>query len=247
MIADSSAGPQQAELDQFDWWHTIAFANGTVSKGGKSAEMLMTEAEIVFKYPVRGKSVADIGAWNGYFTARAAALGASRILAVDHPTWSLPGRGNGFEGFKFVKKYLAPDVEALYRDVMDLRVEDVGQCDVVRFLGVLYHLKHPLFVLEQLARIARERIVIETHLDALDEVRPAAIFYPAAECWNDPSNWWGPNIACVEAMLQTAGFPHIEIVRYPGRCDRAFFHAWKDTAPTGDLGGAPGHEQADRA
>jgi hypothetical protein len=37
---------------------------------------------------------------------------------------------------------------------------------VVLFLGVRYH-EAPLFVLEQLAWIARERIVIETHLDAL--------------------------------------------------------------------------------
>jgi tRNA (mo5U34)-methyltransferase len=189
--------------------------------------MLEAESEIVFKYSVRGKSVLDVGAWNGYFTVASVQHGASRVLALDSPTWNAPGERNGYEGFRLVKQYLAPNAEELNSDVMDISMERIGQFDVILFLGVLYHLKHPLFVLEHLARIARERIVVESHLDALDASRPTAIFYPGAECFNDGSNWWGPNVSCVVAMLQTAGFKRVEHISYPGRKDRAFFHAWK--------------------
>jgi tRNA (mo5U34)-methyltransferase len=220
-------GPSQEDVDRLHWWHSIEFPNGVISRGGKCVEMLESEAEFVFKYPVDGNSVLDLGAWNGYFTAKACRLGATDILAVDQPTWNHPGPANGFAGFQLVQKYLAPTARALNCDVNDLRVEVIGQFDVVLFLGVLYHLKNPLFVLENLGQIARKRIVIETHLDALNEERPAAIFYPGDECRNDGSNWWGVNPACLRAMLEVAGFKNVEVIPYPGRPDRCFAHAWK--------------------
>jgi tRNA (mo5U34)-methyltransferase len=221
------AGPTQEEIDQIHWWHTIEFPNGRSSKGGKSRATLEAESEIVFKYSVTGKSVLDVGAWNGFFTVASVQHRASRVLALDSPTWNKPGPHSGYAGFRLAKQYMAPGAEELNSDVMDISVERIGQFDVVLFLGVLYHLKHPLFVLERLAQIASERIVVETHLDAMDTSRPAAIFYPGAECFNDGSNWWGPNVACIEAMLHIAGFRRVEHVPYPGRKDRAFFHAWK--------------------
>jgi len=189
--------------------------------------MLGSESEIVFKYSISGKSVLDVGAWNGYFTVASVQHGASRVLAIDSPTWNVPGPRCGYEGFKLAKRYLAPNAEELNIDVMDISVERIGQFDVVLFLGVLYHLKHPLLILEHLAQIARERMVVETHLDALGTCRPTAIFYPGAECFNDDSNWWGPNVPCVLALLRIAGFSRVEHIPYPGRTDRAFFHAWK--------------------
>jgi tRNA (mo5U34)-methyltransferase len=72
-------------------------------------------------------------------------------------------------------------------------------------------LRHPFLVLEQIAKLAKQRLVIETHIDALDVSRPAMIFYPGKELANDETNWWGPNIPCVEAMLRDCGFRHVEV------------------------------------
>jgi tRNA (mo5U34)-methyltransferase len=77
--------------------------------------------------------------------------------------------------------------------------------DVVLFAGVLYHLKHPLLVLEQMSRICNETLIVETHLNALNLSRPAMVFYPGKELASDPANWWDLNPACVTAMLRTAG------------------------------------------
>jgi tRNA (mo5U34)-methyltransferase len=221
------SGPTQAEVDSIDWWHTIKFPNGIASRGQQPADILARKADEVFRYPVEGKSVLDVGAWNGYFTAEATKRGGGDILAVDSPTWNAPGKGNGFLGFELMRRYLAPKARSLNTDVMNLSTELVGQFDVVLFLGVLYHLKHPLYVLERLAEITRERIVVDTHLDALNEARPAGIFYPTDELAGDLSNWWGLNVPCVESMLKVSGFRKVETIRIPDRENRAYFHAWK--------------------
>lgn len=96
--------------------------------------------------------------------------------------------------------------------VMELSPDRIGMFDVVLFLGVLYHLKHPLLALERVASVTREMIVIETVVDMLHCKRPALAFYPGDELNKDASNWFGPNSAAVIAMLQTVGFKRIEIV-----------------------------------
>src|SRR5439155_25004642 len=105
------------------------------------------EAELAFRYPVAGKTVLDVGAWNGYFSVEAVRRGARRVVALDKLSWENP-LIDGRKAFELVRRYLAPELEAVTRDVMDLRTNPIGQFDVVLFLGVLYHLRHPLYVLE---------------------------------------------------------------------------------------------------
>ena len=103
----------------------------------------------------------------------------------------------------------------------------VGVFDVVLFLGVFYHLSDPLAAIASLAEISLSWLVLETHLD-LDEVPyPAMRYYPSSELANDPTNWWGPNQQCVEALLRNAGFKHVEFVRNPMNSARGIFHARK--------------------
>ena len=110
---------------------------------------------------------------------------------------------------------------------MDLRSLSLGTFDLVLFLGVLYHLKHPFYALEMLADAAREQLVVETHIDANDQPRPAMVFYPGSDLNNDATNWWGPNPQCVAAMLRTVGFSQVAYSVHPLAPDRGFFHAFK--------------------
>ncbi len=92
------------------------------------------------------------------------------------------------------------------------------------FLGVLYHLRHPLLALDILRNVTRRQLVLQTltcpggsttrqrATIALDERNimnrrgwPRMAFIEQA-LENDPTNWWAPNHACVEAMLRSAGF-----------------------------------------
>jgi tRNA (mo5U34)-methyltransferase len=152
-----------------------------------------------------GKTVLDVGAWDGFFSFQAERRGARRVLATDSYSWRGDGWGSK-AGFELARSALNSQVEDADIDVMDLSPERVGTFDVVLFLGVLYHLRHPLLALERVASVTREWLIVETVVDCLDYPRPAMAFYQDKELNNDPTNWWAPNQSCAEAMLRSVGF-----------------------------------------
>ena len=95
---------------------------------------------------------------------------------------------------------------------MDLSPERVGQFDVVFFLGVLYHLRHPLLALERIASVTRKLLILETVVDMAGIGRPAMAFYPGRELNNDPTNWWAPNLPALHGMLRDVGFAEVRTV-----------------------------------
>ena len=92
---------------------------------------------------LEGLTVLDIGAWDGFFSFECERRGASRVVAADYYSWHGPGWGTK-AGFQLAREALGSRVEDVDIDVMDLSPERVGTFDVVLFLGVLYHLRHPL-------------------------------------------------------------------------------------------------------
>src|SRR4029077_17426301 len=94
-------------------------------------------------------------------------------------------------GFALARRALRSNVEDMNVDVMDLSPERVGVYDVVLFLGVLYHMRHPMLALEKVAAVTGEQLIVETHVDLLDVVRPAMAFYPGTELSGDATNWCG--------------------------------------------------------
>lgn len=219
-------GPTQEEVDNKYWWHSFTFPNGVQARGNKSAELLRAEADAVFKYSVAGKTVLDVGAWDGYFSVEAIKRRASRVVAMDCLTWDLPPM-QAFGSFELVRRHLAPGIEDVHCDVMHIKSHLVGNFDCVLFLGVLYHLRHPLYVIELLFECTKELLVLETEIDIEDYDRPAMVFYPGRELGGDASNWWGPNRQCVIDMLKTSGFREIEMQPHPMNGGRAIFYAFK--------------------
>ena len=129
----------------------------------------------------------DIGAWDGFFSFEAERRGAARVVAADYYAWHGIGWGThqGKAGFTLARECLASRVEDLDIDVMDLSPERVGTFDVVLFLGVLYHLRHPLLALERIASVTRELLIVETAVDMVGVRRPAVAFYPERELGDD--------------------------------------------------------------
>jgi len=210
------------QVNSKKWFHSIDFGNGIVSPGAKSLEVLNAEANIYFSSGIAGRSFLDIGCWDGSNSIQAARRGAARVLATDHYVWH---HGAGRENFELARAHIAPRIEVMDIDLPDLTPERVGQFDMVLFAGVLYHLRHPLLGLEQAARLTKSELVVETHMDAADIARPAMVFYPGAELSGDPSNWWGPNRACVEAMLRDVGFASVRYTAHPSGPSRGIYHA----------------------
>jgi tRNA (mo5U34)-methyltransferase len=103
--------------------------------------------------------------------------------------------------------------------------------DLVLFLGVLYHLRYPLLALDTVAACVERLLVLQTltapgedvitppHDLALEEraqlTEPGwpSLAFIERSLEGDPTNWWAPNHACVEAMLRASGF---EVVERPG-------------------------------
>ena len=87
-----------------------------------------------------------------------------------------------------------------------------GVGSIVLFLGVLYHMPHPLLALERVASVTGRQLVLETGVDMTWFKKPLIAFYPGAEAAGDPTNWCGPNPAAVVAMLKVAGFRKVLVV-----------------------------------
>jgi tRNA (mo5U34)-methyltransferase len=231
----------RAEVDKIWWWHTMELAPGIVTPGhdptiAKLAHMVMPE-------DLTGKSVADICAWDGFFSFEAERRGASQVVAVDHFCWSQKVPWGSKAGFDLARRVLGSNVEERFLDLLDITPENTGEFDLVMLLGVLYHMRHPLLVLEKVAAITRDMLILETHVDLTSIKRPVIAFYPNDELAYDPTNWFGPNEAAVVGMLKAVGFRKVECVHRfaPGNVrpdpacpietiqpvNRATFHAWK--------------------
>jgi tRNA (mo5U34)-methyltransferase len=142
---------------------------------------------------LRGKSVLDVGSWDGYFAFAAERLGADRVVALDHYVWATelgefiayrdscveqglpvaaaetlphlwhPSELPGKRGFDLAHEVLGSNVEVVVGDLADCDVDALGAFDVVLYLGGLYHMRHPLLALERLVKVTREVAIIETH------------------------------------------------------------------------------------
>jgi tRNA (mo5U34)-methyltransferase len=196
-----------------DWWHRIDLGNGVVTPGRDDSRTRLARMRLPER--LDGLSVLDVGAWDGFFSFEAERRGAGRVLATDSHSWAGAGWGSK-AGFELARTALGSSVEDADVDVMDLSPGRVGGLwDVVLFLGVLYHLRDPLLALERVASVTGGLLILETHVE-LGGRRPRMSFYPGRELDDDPTNWWGPNPAAVEAMLREVGFSRVARV-FPSR------------------------------
>ena len=160
-----------------------------------------------------GRSVLDIGAYDGFYSFESERRGAERVVAADSWSWNWPG-SDARRNFELAHEVLDSKVESRVVLVEDVSPETVGGVyDVVLFLGVLYHAPDPLGYLRNVRSVTGEVAVVETVIDLLDVDVPAAAYYPSDSLNNDGSNFFGPNPAAVEGMLLDAGFAEGHPVR----------------------------------
>jgi hypothetical protein len=69
--------------------------------------------------------------------------------------------------------------------------------------------------LERVAAMTRDLLILESQADFLNVARPAIAFYPHSELHGDPTNWHGPNVAALRAMLRAVGFRVVDVVHRP--------------------------------
>ncbi|HEY4250602.1 MAG TPA: TIGR04290 family methyltransferase [Roseomonas sp.] len=164
-----------------------------------------------------GQSVLDIGCNAGFYSIEMKRRGAERVLGIDSDDEYL------------AQARFAAEVQGLVIEFRKLSVYDLGalgeRFDLVLFMGVLYHLRHPLLALDLIhEHVARDLLVFQSMqrgTAAVEQVQPDYEFWDEApfdrpgfprlhfvehRYAHDPTNWWVPNRACAEAMLRSAGF-----------------------------------------
>lgn len=210
------------------WHHSIDLGHGVVTPGLKGAEYHALELDSLRLPDLQGKRVLDIGTWDGYYAFEAERRGASRVVAVDSYVWGLDLRDwapeserrrfaepcPGRRGFEIAHEALGSSVEPLEMEVDDLDPDLLGSFDVVLFLGVLYHLRHPLLSLERVAALSDDLLVVESHLTSYPghEERAICEFFEKDELAGDPTNWWSPNATALLALIRAAGCSRAELV-----------------------------------
>ena len=225
------------------WWHSIDLGQGVVTEGAKSPAVLAAELEILRLPDLSGKTVLDIGAWDGFFSFAAERLGAKRVVALDHYVWSMdllaqlhyvtecrarnevprpfetvpevwrPDELPGKAGFDAARAALGSRVEAVVGDFTTVDLDRLGTFDVVLFLGVLYHMQHPLAALQRLCQLTGELAVVETEAVAVAGLEHHGLceFFAGDELGGDATNWWVPNLKALIGLCRAAGFRQVEL------------------------------------
>lgn len=196
------------EVAKIEWWQRIDLGHGIVTPGRGNNFKTLPALEL--PDDLTGKTVLDVGAWDGFFSFEVEKRNAARVLATDSFSWYGEGWGTK-AGFELARKVLDSKVEDMDIDVLELSPEKVGTFDLVLYLGVLYHMRYPLLSLERVYSVTGDQLILETQVDMLGYRRPAMAFYPGAESHGDPTNWVGPNPKCVVAMLEAVGFKEIKV------------------------------------
>jgi tRNA (mo5U34)-methyltransferase len=197
------------------WWHSIDLGGGVVTPGYKGPDLLEREWSQLGLPDLRGKSVLDIGTWDGWFAFRAERAGAERVVALDHFVWRTRPRGR--DGFDLARDALGSKVEAVEDDFMTMDLPRLGTFDVVLFLGVVYHLKNPLGGLERLRQVTAGSAFIESEAAVVGGLEDVALcqFFETDECGGDPTNWWAPTAPALMGMCRAAGFAEARLLVGP--------------------------------
>ena len=207
---------RQARVDAVpNWYHCIDVGDGIVTPGIGGGTPWMLD-RIGLPADLTGKTVLDVGAWDGFFSFAAEERGA-KVLATDHFVWNEPGEF-GMEGFNTARELRGSTIDYLDIDVTEITEERVGRHDIVLFLGVLYHLRDPLDALQRLAAITNELLIVESEVTFFGEPHtPLARFYETGELHEDSTNWWAPNPVALKQMVRASGIPACRGDRPVGR------------------------------
>lgn len=218
------------------WFHNIDLGNGVTTApdhflGDYPAFKYERFADLL-PADLTGQTVLDIGCNAGFYSVEAKRRGAARVLGIDSDDRYLAQARLATSALGWADSKDGGGGGVEFRN---LSVYDVGalgeRFDLVIFMGVLYHLRHPLLALDLIREhVVRDRMLFQTLQQGSDEIadvpadhpffKPGTTQHP--DYFDDPgypkmhfiekmfandwTNWWAPNHACTEAMLRASGF-----------------------------------------
>jgi len=220
-LPPSLAGRQQlaARISELgEWFHNLNLAGVPTAPHhflGDFPSIKWKKIADAIPQDLTGATVLDVGCNGGFYSIEMKKRGARRVLGIDVDDRYL-------RQARFAAEVLGCEIELEKRSVYDAD-QIAGQFDYVLFMGVFYHLRYPLFALDKLIKKVGGRLVFQTMIRGSQQIRAWQDDYPF---WNteifeqhdfpqmyfieksysrDPTNWWIPNRAAVEAMLRSSG------------------------------------------
>jgi hypothetical protein len=159
------------------------------------------------------RPIADIGAADGDLAFFFETLGVKAHI-IDHG----PTNFNGLRGARLLKETLQTSVEVHEVDLdAQFRLPDAA-FGLIFFLNILYHLKNPYFVLEELAQRTTYCListrVIQYLPDRRTRVSGGALAYlvDERECNDDPSNFWMFTEKGLRRILARTGWDVLDLI-----------------------------------
>jgi tRNA (mo5U34)-methyltransferase len=210
------------------WFHNLHLPDGTQTAPdhplGDFPAFKWAELAPALPADLTGCRALEIGCNAGFYTFELAKRGAD-VLAIDHDEHYLRQARWAAEQYGLTER-----IELKQLGVYELAHLD-ETFDLVLFMGVLYHLRYPLLALDIVAERVAGTLVLQTLTMPGDDVLATPGDLPIGERarlrtpgWpamafvehslaGDPTNWWAPDAACVEAMVRTTG---LRVVARPG-------------------------------
>lgn len=221
------------KIEKLGWWYQNFNLNGILTNTD-TPDYPEIRWKLIEKYipnDLTGKTVLDLGCNAGWFAIKMKERGADYVLGVE----VLP---NAIEQARFVSEYFNMSIEYLQMNTYEFMLKNQRMFDYVLFLGLFYHLRYPLLVLDKVAEVTREKMYFQTvitgkptihendtkqpwdkrQLVLPDDFEDKQFFnhpdYPKTyfiekEYGHDYTNWWFSNETCTLAMLRSAGFKNI--------------------------------------
>ena len=151
----------QDQIDRIQWYHDFDFGQGLRARSqienvdGVRVLWQFIERQLD-RIDFTGKSVLEVGAWDGYWSFYAERRGAASVLATDDASQNWASG----EGLRLAKRLLRSRVEIR----QDLSIYDVGalnqKFDIILCLGVFYHLRDPFYGFAQLRHCCHPRSIM---------------------------------------------------------------------------------------
>lgn len=204
------AATTRARIDGYHaWYHTFRFQPPASEEIGPAKSQQRSEviwnalSRLGLPEQASGLRILDIGCCDGLYSFAMEQRGAN-VTSIDY-------RDVATRGFGIARSIIGSSLEPSVDTVYNLNPNRYGRFDIVLFLGVLYHLRHPLLALDRIRSVMNPggSLFIESHV-LLDPPSPSLTrYYRRGELQGQASNHFGPNIPCIEAWLDSAEFEMI--------------------------------------
>ncbi|OQW60734.1 MAG: hypothetical protein A4S14_02905 [Proteobacteria bacterium SG_bin9] len=163
----------QKRIDEVTWYHEFDFPGGYKARANTPD---VADHHAIWKHIQKnldqidftGKTVLDIGCWDGYWSFYSERRGAKHVLATDDASQNWAGS----KGLMLARELLKSKVETnLAVSIYELEKLQT-RFDIILCMGVYYHLVDPYYAFAQVRHLCHENTIVVFEGDTTDGLRP---------------------------------------------------------------------------